>query len=905
MEVVSLLNNPSPAESQPETSRGHALGTAVRVPFRGHGSNFEFPGEIPSTSTGDDSIKGITYTDHHGPHNSSTGGADHPNSIPDAYHRTHNSGPNNSGPSSMARGNSFFAPLPDSHPNSGPYNHGPPGLTGDNSSVSAPRSGYHIKFGSFSFNPHESRPSSSTRSNSISIPSPRYHTNSSPSGSTGDNSSVSPPRSDYHMNSGSHDFGPHDSRPQSSSSRNLSIRSFHTATDSQATISSNYSGVHSRYTSVSSCHSQPEPEPETIYQMTQQNYHGSGGPAGLIVPSYVPGTRNRVTLSDDNAYIYRPSLNFEQKLRTRHLQLEDMREAARNDILEFKFRCAGSALTINDKDTITCSDEVLMISKRKIVSHLFGRNKAATKLIDDHVWVMMCRKHYQRTKYRSDETFPHIQAELCELDLFKIKIWSGLNEANLGNDGNPQGPVIAHWDVKARLRSADRKTAVHPIDAWLQAMVDSKQHYTTDEILALMFRIRVELLTGTRQSMPDIEVLPTYRGDGTPTASKKRATSTRPTTKKAAAKKAAASHSRAKSLNESATAKRNAAAVRRNRSLNVLPRLRGEDMDDDNNDDEGDARGTKRRRLEQMDPSRHVPGQADHLVLSNAVPAMPAQTQDFLRAPFLPSFSINRALGPLPGSAQDSYEAHHRTDSFHPSLHTPEYPPPQFSAGPVTTGASPQRIYATAAGDTYESTQDRRFSTNGTSSQPGYSSGSSSYPPQHPAHSNSNSPPGHAQEYQSPLSGAGPPPRGPLPSMNYRLAARDGTHQPFHGRSQSSYATPSYGSPAPHGGHQPLHGRSLSSYATPSNGGPAPHGGHRPSHGRSQSSYVLPSLPYPALPAPAPAPTQNHFYGYRGPYFQQTPPPQYTNPAPSSYNTAPDAAQEPWRAPASHYPPLP
>jgi hypothetical protein len=266
------LNGPSPAEPQPGTSRGHALagainapGTAIRVPFRGHGSNFEFPGEMPSTSTGDDSITCITDTDHHGPHNSSAGGADHPNSIPDWYHRAHNSGP-----SSVARGNSVFAPPPDSHPNSGrPFNDGPSGSTSDNSSVSTPRSGYQIKFGSFSFDSRESRASSSTRGNSISIPSPRYYTNSSPSGSTGDNSSVSPPRSDFHMNSGSHDFGAHDSRPQSSNSRNLSIRSFHTATDSQATISSNYSGVHSRYTSVSSCYSQPEPETETTHPMTQ------------------------------------------------------------------------------------------------------------------------------------------------------------------------------------------------------------------------------------------------------------------------------------------------------------------------------------------------------------------------------------------------------------------------------------------------------------------------------------------------------------------------------------------------------------------------------------------------------------------------------------------------------------
>ncbi|KAK0746467.1 hypothetical protein B0T18DRAFT_489027 [Schizothecium vesticola] len=114
------------------------------------------------------------------------------------------------------------------------------------------------------------------------------------------------------------------------------------------------------------------------------------------------------------------------------------------------------------------------------------------------------------------------------------------------------GPVIAYWDVEARLRSPDGKTTVYPITGWLKEMVGSNQHYTSDEVLALMFRIRVELLTGLRQSMPDIEVLPTYRGDDTPTASKKPKTAA----KTSAAMKPAASHSQTKSLNGSATAKR-------------------------------------------------------------------------------------------------------------------------------------------------------------------------------------------------------------------------------------------------------------------------------------------------------------------------------------------------------------
>ncbi|KAL2849252.1 hypothetical protein BJY01DRAFT_210996 [Aspergillus pseudoustus] len=38
---------------------------------------------------------------------------------------------------------------------------------------------------------------------------------------------------------------------------------------------------------------------------------------------------------------------------------------------------------------------------RKIVSHIFGRNKNTTKRIPGEIWEVYCRKHYQRTRYRS------------------------------------------------------------------------------------------------------------------------------------------------------------------------------------------------------------------------------------------------------------------------------------------------------------------------------------------------------------------------------------------------------------------------------------------------------------------------------------------------------------------------
>ncbi|EME83118.1 uncharacterized protein MYCFIDRAFT_174594 [Pseudocercospora fijiensis CIRAD86] len=64
---------------------------------------------------------------------------------------------------------------------------------------------------------------------------------------------------------------------------------------------------------------------------------------------------------------------------------------------------------------------------RKVVSDFFGRNKNATKAIDDDVWHWQCRKGYQRAKYAADKgsaidqkTFymTHLRDQLI-----RIKLW--------------------------------------------------------------------------------------------------------------------------------------------------------------------------------------------------------------------------------------------------------------------------------------------------------------------------------------------------------------------------------------------------------------------------------------------------------------------------------------------------
>ncbi|GIJ82947.1 hypothetical protein Asppvi_001464 [Aspergillus pseudoviridinutans] len=62
---------------------------------------------------------------------------------------------------------------------------------------------------------------------------------------------------------------------------------------------------------------------------------------------------------------------------------------------------------------------------RKLISHIFGRNKTATKLFPSHVWVHYCRKHYQRARYRA-RAWPFTQCDLLLDSLARMEAWGGV-----------------------------------------------------------------------------------------------------------------------------------------------------------------------------------------------------------------------------------------------------------------------------------------------------------------------------------------------------------------------------------------------------------------------------------------------------------------------------------------------
>jgi hypothetical protein len=87
---------------------------------------------------------------------------------------------------------------------------------------------------------------------------------------------------------------------------------------------------------------------------------------------------------------------------------------------------------------------------RKVISHIFGRNKKCTTGVPDYVWIYYCRKHYQRARYRTGE-WPFRQCDLAVDTIQNMRAWGGVESFNLqlrrretrrtteGNETDPGG----------------------------------------------------------------------------------------------------------------------------------------------------------------------------------------------------------------------------------------------------------------------------------------------------------------------------------------------------------------------------------------------------------------------------------------------------------------------------------
>ncbi|KAK9473309.1 uncharacterized protein V1510DRAFT_351232, partial [Dipodascopsis tothii] len=161
---------------------------------------------------------------------------------------------------------------------------------------------------------------------------------------------------------------------------------------------------------------------------------------------------------------------------------------------------------------------------RKVVSHIFGRNKRQTLAIPDEFWVHMCRKHYQRESYRKD-TFPLLQAELVLIQLDRLEQWKNVVDFSVSSKALPfnraGGQKYGH-----RLVSPDGATdstfqpqayaeTETPINVGGKVCGVQSKRSSFDDVRQLVMAIHHTIRTQPDLSsrfFPDIEILPNIKG---------------------------------------------------------------------------------------------------------------------------------------------------------------------------------------------------------------------------------------------------------------------------------------------------------------------------------------------------------------------------------------------------------
>ncbi|KAB5525755.1 hypothetical protein GE09DRAFT_1293261 [Coniochaeta sp. 2T2.1] len=173
---------------------------------------------------------------------------------------------------------------------------------------------------------------------------------------------------------------------------------------------------------------------------------------------------------------------------------------------------------------------------RKAISHIFGRNKICTRQIPENIWIHLCRKHYQRCRYRNTQEYAKLQCRLIIKQIERVSWWSDKNqkEGKLG--------VLSSWTLSVRKREQKRRQQgekgdgqgagkkrpyagtpseplpqnpqykdPHAVPEWL--LEKCEQQYKTHEAIEICEEILRHLEDDSLRQIPDIELLPSITHD--------------------------------------------------------------------------------------------------------------------------------------------------------------------------------------------------------------------------------------------------------------------------------------------------------------------------------------------------------------------------------------------------------
>ena len=154
---------------------------------------------------------------------------------------------------------------------------------------------------------------------------------------------------------------------------------------------------------------------------------------------------------------------------------------------------------------------------RKVISHIFGRNKKCTTQIPDSCWIIYCRKHYQRTRYRTSKAqvknYFRIQFDNLARQLTRMEKWGGVRSWNIGLRKKEREILSAEDSALAQLQatgaSIDNETVarVHRCrERYLLPYIGDNKTY--DDVRRFTRAIQREVERSGATELPGFELLP-------------------------------------------------------------------------------------------------------------------------------------------------------------------------------------------------------------------------------------------------------------------------------------------------------------------------------------------------------------------------------------------------------------
>lgn len=154
---------------------------------------------------------------------------------------------------------------------------------------------------------------------------------------------------------------------------------------------------------------------------------------------------------------------------------------------------------------------------RKVVSHFFGRNKKCTTQIPEECWIEYCRKHYQRTKYRTtkDErkNWVGVQLDILCRQLTRLERWGEVRSWEIAIRKKERDVLKKEDDRMVQIRSSGgtvnqaTSNQVH-ICRERRFLGHCGPNKAYDDVRTLIDFVKREVRRGIFDDMPGLEFLP-------------------------------------------------------------------------------------------------------------------------------------------------------------------------------------------------------------------------------------------------------------------------------------------------------------------------------------------------------------------------------------------------------------